>query len=316
MWVVGIDEAGYGPNLGPLVQAAVAVHLPDDDPAGWESLKPLVRRCHEPDDGRLLIDDSKKVYTGGGLEALERSVLVLAPICMDVAELVRKTTSVLGQNELAEEPWFDGKELLPLTTTREGWWAEFTGFGERSQDAPATFMMEALITPTLRFNRVVAECYSKSAILGRGLVELVSRMEQVLRLGQNKTSPFLFLCDKHGGRNYYAAMLQQAFPDGWVVAEVESAAESRYRVELLERPIQITFKPRADAESVAVALASMLAKYLREVCMKQFNRFWAKHVPGIEPTAGYPNDAKRFYAQIQAAMEKLGLKAEQVWRQK
>ena len=34
-WVVGIDEAGYGPNLGPLVQAAVALHLPDDDPAGW-----------------------------------------------------------------------------------------------------------------------------------------------------------------------------------------------------------------------------------------------------------------------------------------
>jgi len=32
MWVVGIDEAGYGPNLGPLVQAAVALYLPDDDP--------------------------------------------------------------------------------------------------------------------------------------------------------------------------------------------------------------------------------------------------------------------------------------------
>ena len=69
-WVVGIDEAGYGPNLGPLVQAAVALHLPDDDPAGWDALKAVVRRSHEPADGRLLIDDSKKVYTGGGLAAL------------------------------------------------------------------------------------------------------------------------------------------------------------------------------------------------------------------------------------------------------
>ncbi len=60
-WVVGIDEAGYGPNLGPMVQAAVALHLPDDDPAGWETLKATVRRAHEPDDGRLLVDDSKKV---------------------------------------------------------------------------------------------------------------------------------------------------------------------------------------------------------------------------------------------------------------
>src|SRR5947208_1634913 len=41
-WVVGIDEAGYGPNLGPLVQAAVALRLPDGDEAGWETLRPHV----------------------------------------------------------------------------------------------------------------------------------------------------------------------------------------------------------------------------------------------------------------------------------
>ena len=44
-WVVGIDEAGYGPNLGPLVQAAVALRLPDDDLAGWTTLASRVRRC-------------------------------------------------------------------------------------------------------------------------------------------------------------------------------------------------------------------------------------------------------------------------------
>ena len=73
-WVVGIDEAGYGPNLGPLVQAAVALYLPDYDPAGWETLKPVVRRCGDKADERLLIDDSKKVYARGGLAALEQAV--------------------------------------------------------------------------------------------------------------------------------------------------------------------------------------------------------------------------------------------------
>jgi ribonuclease HII len=100
------------------------------------------------------------------------------------------------------------------------------------------------------------------------------------------------------------------------VTEVESAAESRYRIERLDRPVTVVFRPRADAESVAVALASMLAKYLREVCMRQFNRFWAQHVPGLKPTAGYPGDAKRFYAEIRDTMLKLGLTAEQVWRKK
>jgi ribonuclease HII len=126
----------------------------------------------------------------------------------------------------------------------------------------------------------------------------------------------VFVCDKHGGRNFYAAIVQQAFPDGWVVVEREGAAESRYRVEGLDRPVSVTFRPRADGDSVAVALASMLCKYLREVCMRQFNRFWATHVPGLAPTAGYPNDAKRYYDAIRPAMAKLGLTPDQVWRKK
>ena len=84
----------------------------------------------------------------------------------------------------------------------------------------------------------------------------------------------------------------------------------------LPREVTITFRPRADGDSVSVALASMLCKYLREVCMRQFNRFWAGHVPGIAPTAGYPLDANRFYAEIRPAMARLGLVADQVWRKK
>ena len=134
--------------------------------------------------------------------------------------------------------------------------------------------------------------------------------------GKFAGKPLAFHCDKQGGRNFYAAPVQQAFPDGWVVAERESADESRYRVERLDRPVTVTFRPRAEAESVAVALASMLAKYLREVCMRQFNRFWAAHVPGIRPTAGYPGDARRFFDEIRPAMEKLGLADDRVWRKR
>src|SRR5947209_10211169 len=80
-WLVGIDEAGYGPNLGPVVLTSVAVRLPDGLPPVAELLRPVVRRAAEPDDGRLLIDDSKQVYVGPhGLAKLERGVLpVLAP---------------------------------------------------------------------------------------------------------------------------------------------------------------------------------------------------------------------------------------------
>jgi ribonuclease HII len=63
-----------------------------------------------------------------------------------------------------------------------------------------------------------------------------------------------------------------------------------------------------------VGLASMLAKWMRERLMKQFNSYWAEQVPGIEPTAGYPGDAPRFYELIKDKVAALGLSKEKVWR--
>lgn len=315
-WVVGIDEAGYGPNLGPLVQAAVALRLPDDDPAGWAALKAVVRRSHEPADGRLLIDDSKKVYTRGGLAALERGVRMTGPVCHSVEELVRKHLLPDHHADLGAECWYAPGDGLPLTTTPEAWFADVVEFGGRASAAgvAATFGTGAVaLVPAARFNRVVDEAGSKAVVLARGLVELATAAARDLPADG---APVAFSCDKLGGRNAYAAIVQQAFPDGWVVVEAEGAAESRYRVEGLGRPVRFSFRPRADGDSVAVALASMLAKYLREVCMMQFNRFWATHVPGLAPTAGYPNDAKRYYDAIRPAMEKLGLAPDRVWRKR
>jgi ribonuclease HII len=310
-WVVGIDEAGYGPNLGPLVQAAVGLYLPDDDPAGWETLKPVVRRCHEKDDRRLLIDDSKKVYTRHGLEGLERSLWPLtAPDPYTLSELLwgLEEPPAWGK-ELCNEAWFDPDDVLPLQLDHTAGWQAAgpvrAAIGER-------WYGDFRLVPAPRFNRICDESGSKGSVLARGLVEVLAGMYGRL----SDPAPLIVHCDKLGGRNYYAAMVQQAFPDGWVVPELESAAESRYRVDRLDRPVTVIFRPRADAESVAVALASMLCKYLREVCMRQFNRFWAKHVPGIKPTAGYPGDSKRFFEQIRPAMTTLGLSEDQVWRKK
>ena len=78
-WVVGIDEAGYGPNLGPLVEACVGLYLPDEDRAGWKSLSESIRRAGDPPDRRLVVDDSKRVYSGGnGFDELERTVLSIS----------------------------------------------------------------------------------------------------------------------------------------------------------------------------------------------------------------------------------------------
>src|SRR5437660_454123 len=83
-WQFGIDEAGYGPNLGPLVQTAVGMSV-DGDPAVcelWQALGLAVRKYGKGRDKRLMIDDSKKVY--GSTRTLNHLELgVLAVLCPD-----------------------------------------------------------------------------------------------------------------------------------------------------------------------------------------------------------------------------------------
>jgi ribonuclease HII len=303
MWVVGIDEAGYGPNLGPLVQAAVALRLPDHDPAGWKTHRRSVRRTRHKEDGRLLVDDSKKVYPRGGIEALERAVihaLGLAP--GSFGEFLGRVALAACLDDLRAEYWFDGDESLPL------------GEHEARRAALPEFACacSASLVPPALFNQIIDGSGSKGTVLACGLISLMVATQSI----GEQDEPIHYCCDKQGGRNFYAAMLQSAFPDGWVVVERESAEESRYRIDGLQRPVTIVFRPRADGDSISVALASMLCKYLREVCMRQFNRFWSKHVPDLAPTAGYPGDSRRYYDAIRIAMASLNLNEDQVWRKR
>src|SRR5262249_32466132 len=144
---------------------------------------------------------------------------------------------------------------------------------------------------------------SKGAVLRHAFTELV-RASWSLGGASEKVAYFI---DKHGGRNAYAPMLQDCVPGGVVIAPQEGLAPSGYSVQGLGREVRWTFQPRADQEHFCVALASMVSKYVRELLMGEFNRFWQGHVPGLKPTAGYPVDARRFFAAIRPALQRLGL---------
>jgi hypothetical protein len=60
----------------------------------------------------------------------------------------------------------------------------------------------------------------------------------------------------------------------------------------------------------------MVSKYLRELLMLEFNRFWQARVPGLKPTAGYPGDAARFFEAILPAAKQLRIAEGTLWRRK
>jgi hypothetical protein len=317
-WIIGIDEAGYGPNLGPFVMTAVACRVPAElaDADLWRVLRSAVRRHPTAPDGRILVDDSKLVYsTARGLAELEMSVIAalsgllqgfksrhyLESLCPDVLAILER------------EPWFHGNTLLPVRATVEEYAPAVERFAAACEHGQIQWgHARSIILCPADFNRLLDHWGSKGAVLGHGLGQL---LRAGLRL-EGPAEPLSFFIDKHGGRNTYAALLQDAIPEGMVLAEEEGMARSAYRVVGLERDVRLTFQPRADAEHFCVALASMASKYLREVLMLEFNEFWQAHVPGLKPTAGYPGDAARFFEAIRPVALRLGIPPELLWRRK
>jgi hypothetical protein len=168
-----------------------------------------------------------------------------------------------------------------------------------------------VVIPAPKFNRLLNEWKLKSGVLATGVIAL---LRATLELPDDE--PIHITVDKLGGRNYYAPLLHEAFPDGWVRVIREGPARCEYVIDNLDREVHIRFEPRADGEHLNVALASMAAKYLREVCMLQFNRYWSAKVADLKPTAGYPGDASRFFADIQPCLAADGTHAHMIWRAK
>ena len=67
-FLIGTDEAGYGPNLGPLVVSSTIWQVPDDrlDCDLYELLAPLVVTEPSDDPWTIPIADSKQLYRPGG----------------------------------------------------------------------------------------------------------------------------------------------------------------------------------------------------------------------------------------------------------
>ena len=315
--LLGTDEAGYGPNLGPLVVAATAWEVPDRlaPEAMYDALNEVVcTAIPKPDDCRLAIADSKQLYKpAAGLASLERGVLTALALLSREATCWRNVWTHLTGDEAAEwlaEPWHDGyDEPLPIDVLPEQL-PPVADFFQRGCQARSVRLagLEAAVLMPAEFNRLVKKYGNKAEVLSLTTLSLVRRLLAKLPAGSVQVC-----CDKHGGRDHYAALIQHIFPDELARVRRESPELSIYEVACDGRPIEFRFLVQGE-RMLPTALASMTAKYARELAMRPLNRFWQGHVPGLKPTAGYPTDSRRFRDEIRRMQRKLKIADAMLWR--
>lgn len=322
MYLLGTDEAGYGPNLGPLVISASVWEVPADLAiADWyDRLTGVVARApargRVPADGPLVVADSKQVYQpGGGLAGLERSLLAALGVLGHRPRCWSDLWSALAPDcdEARDaQPWFAAYRCgVPLDLDPElpDPLARRLACGLQQASVRLVALRSRAVFPA-EFNELVDRCDNKSTALSQATLRLAADLVAPL-----PAAPILAVCDKHGGRNAYAALLDEVFPDRFIEICGESRAESVYRFGPPERRVEFRFRSKGES-CLPVALASMASKYLRELAMHAFNAFWTARIAGLKPTAGYPVDAARFRKEIEKERIAIGIPETMLWRKR
>jgi hypothetical protein len=332
-YVVGTDEAGYGPNLGPLVISATVWEAPDgvDGEGLFELLNGVVGRArprggsrqttrkkgrpgHQPGgNGLPVFADSKILYNSGhGLEKLEHGLWAAWALLGWELRSWREVWERLAPDAIADlddSLFYCGyDQKLRCDWGSDGnaanWREKFLGTGVK-----LLAVRSRAVFPT-EFNRLMDRHESKGAALSHLTLGLAAEVMRPLEKG-----PISVLCDKHGGRDRYAALLTEHFSDGFVEVCGEGRQLSTYRFGPPARRVEFQFRAKAES-CLPAALASMVSKYLRELAMAAFNAFWIAHLPDLAPTAGYPEDARRFRAEISAKQSELRIDEAELWRKK
>ncbi len=331
MIVAGVDEAGYGPTLGPLVVSVAAFRVAESvcraGPVDlWKLLRAAVSRDKDP--SRIRVDDSKRVFQQRkGLRDLEEGLLPFLAaggraLPRDFRALVAKLSRRRRLREgvaisptayLERYPWYRGRNIeiprrtFPSFVASRGRYLE----AELSRAGVEFLGLASEPVEVFEFNQAVARAGNKARVSFRIVASFLRRLWT--RFSEEDVEVTV---DRQGGRARYGPLLYKVLKPRGIRAVEENEQVSHY---VLTRPgrasgaggragvFHVRFVVDAERLSLPTALASMCSKYVRELHMILFNEFWTEKQKGLKPTAGYAKDARRFLTETAELRRRLRL---------